>query len=333
LTADRETFEQLAEPYRRQLHLHCYRMLGSFQEAEDLVQETFLRAWRARDRFEGRTSFRNWLYRIATNACLNALSTRPHTTRILPTDYVPSTDAFPAGEPASDVSWLQPYPDWALEDVTDTDLGPEVRYELQESVQLAFLAAIQRLPPRQRVVVLLRDVLGWSAAEAAELLEASSASVNSALQRGRATLAMHLPTKESMVMARPATDDQAQRLLLDQYLEAWYATDIDRFVSVLREDATLSMPPWPNWYRGREAIARFFGWAWPQHAELRVVAAGANWQPAFVQYARANDGGPLEAQAVQVLTLSATRDAVVAITIFLDPEVIASFRVPLILES
>ncbi len=326
---DREAFEQLAEPYRRQLQLHGYRMVGSFHEAEDLVQETFLRAWRARERFEGRTSFRNWLYRIATNACLNAIAARPTAQRILPPSYGPPTDQFPEGEPAEDIPWLQPYPDWGLDGIPDSDVGPEARYELDESVQLAFVAAIQRLPPRQRAVLLLRDVLGWSAAEAALLLDTSSVSVNSALQRARATLATQLPRNEAFYSA---ASDEKQRALLDRYVTAWQAADIDRFVAVLREDAIVSMPPWAHWYRGCESMARLFNWAWRRRSDLHIVPAAANRKPAFIQYARFSEGGPLESHGIQVVTLTPQADAISAITVFRDPKVIASFRVPRILE-
>ena len=327
---DRTAFEESVEPYRQQLRLHCYRMLGSFHEAEDLVQETFLRAWRARGRFEGRTSLRNWLYRIATNACLNALAARPSAVRLLPTSYGPPTDDFPEGPRPDDVPWLQPYPDWALEGIADPELGPEVQYELQESVQLAFVAAIQRLPPRQRAVLLLRDVLGWTAAEAAVLLDTSSVSVNSALQRARATLASHLPAQE---WAAPAPADETQRALLERYVAAWQAADIDRFVAVLREDAILSMPPWPHWYQGRESIARFFSWAWARRRALQIVPTSANRQPAFVQYAHLHDDVRLELHSVQVLTLSAQADAITAITVFLSRDVIDSFKMPRFLEA
>jgi RNA polymerase sigma-70 factor (ECF subfamily) len=234
---DQDTFQQLAEPFRRELQLHCYRMLGSFQEAEDLVQETFLRAWRARDRFEGRMSFRNWLYRIATNACLNALAKRPN--RSLPELHGQPSDRPPEGLPASDIAWLEPYPDAAIEGIRDTAPGPEARYELREAVQLAFVAAIQQLPPRQRAVLLLRDVLGWSASDTARLLDTSVVAVNGAVRRARATLETRLPT------GRPdrLPSDAAQRTLLERYVRAWEEPDLSRFVTLLKEDAMLRMPP------------------------------------------------------------------------------------------
>src|SRR5438034_1644739 len=191
---DRRAFQQLTEPHRRELLVHCYRMLGSFHDAEDLVQETLLRAWRGLKSFDGRASTRYWLYRIATNACLNALATRASASRVLPETESPATEQMPDREPASDIAWLEPYPDSALEQIADEAPGPDVRYEMREAVQLAFIAAIQLLPPRQRAALLLRDVLGWSAADVARLLDASVASVNGALQRARAMIDKRFPT-------------------------------------------------------------------------------------------------------------------------------------------
>src|SRR5215472_13615480 len=211
--ADREAFQRLVEPYRRELHLHCYRMLGSLDDADDLVQETYLRAWRAFDRFEGRASLRTWLHRIATNACLNALTgRRARARRVLPDDLNPPANSMPDGEPATEVPWLEPYPDSALEGIADAAPGPDARYEMHEAVQLAFIAAIQYLPPRQRAVLLLREVVGISAAETGRLLDASVASVNSALQRAHATLEKRLPAGLPAVQALP---DDRQRALLE----------------------------------------------------------------------------------------------------------------------
>src|SRR6266446_4435927 len=223
-------FEQLAEPFRRELKVHCYRMLGSLHEAEDAVQETYLRAWRSFESFDGRGSFRAWLYRIATNACLDALASRKHAHRLLPDQRAPATTEMPDGTPATDVAWLEPYPDADLEGIADDAPNPEAKYTSRQAVQLAFVAVIQQLPPRQRAVLLLCDVLGWSAAEAAALLGGSIASVNSALQRSRETLARH------HAAGRPPADaptDPGQKKLLGRYVQAWEALDLEGFVSLL----------------------------------------------------------------------------------------------------
>src|SRR6201997_3529902 len=205
----REEFGPLVEPFRRELKLHCYRMLGSLHEAEDLVQETYLRAWRSFDRFE-RGSFRAWLYRIATNACLNALASRKNMQRLLPDQQAPAAATFqmPEGTPPADIQWLEPYPDSNLEGIADIAPNPAARYASHEAVQLAFVAAIQQLPPRQRAVLLLCDVLGWAAGEAATLLGGSTASINSALQRARETLAKSYPGGQPVVVTSPSPAQQ-----------------------------------------------------------------------------------------------------------------------------
>jgi RNA polymerase sigma-70 factor (ECF subfamily) len=319
---DRDAFQALAEPYRRQLQVHCYRLLGSFFEAEDLVQDTFLRAWRARERFEGRTSFRNWLYRIATNACLNALAARPSDRRVLPDGYGPPATGVPEGGPSTEIAWLEPYPDAALDALADAAPGPDARYEIRESVQLAFIAAIQQLPPRQRAILILRDVLGWSAAETAQLLDASVASVNSALQRARATLETRFPAGQP---SRSVATDARQRELLERYVKAWEASDIDGFVALLREDAVLRMPPWREWYRGHAAIRRFFSWAWgpPSTDGVRLVPTAANGQPAFLHYVRGEHPSELVAHGLLVLTLA--EDAIAVVTVFRDPALVSAF--------
>jgi RNA polymerase sigma-70 factor (ECF subfamily) len=321
-----DAFQELVEPYRHQLQVHCYRMLGSFHEAEDLVQETYLRAWRARDRFEGRTSLRNWLYRIATNVCLTALSSSARSRRVTPDAYGPSASAteLPLGKPVTEVAWLEPYPDADLPDLADAAPGPEAHYEMRESVQLAFVAAIQQLPPRQRAVLLLRDVLGWSAVEAAELLESSVASVNSALQRARASVEARAPHDE----AAESDADARQRDLLGKYITAWEASDIESLVTLLREDAVLSMPPWSQWFRGADAIRTFLQWGMRAGRRFRLVATGANAQPAFGQYIwrSENPYGGYEAHALIVLTLD--ERAISAMTIFVDKQLVLEFGLP-----
>jgi RNA polymerase sigma-70 factor, ECF subfamily len=308
-----QSFEQLAEPLRREIKLHCYRMLGSVHEAEDLVQETYLRAWRSFDSFEV-GSFRPWLYRIATNACLDALASRKNMQRFLPDQRAPATAQMPDGTPAIDVAWLEPYPDSNLEGIADEAPNPEARYASLEAVQLAFIAAIQLLPPRQRAVLLLCDVLGWSAVEAATLIGSSTASINSALQRARETLAKRYPDGRPAVSAPP---NPAQQKLLGRYLRAWEGLDVDSFVALLKEDAIYTMPPLPQWYAGREAIRTFFQWAWKAYDGYRMMPIAANRQPAFVAYARKRADAPWAAHSIHVLTLE--HDMISTLTLFVKP--------------
>ena len=323
---DHEAFERAAEPYRRQLQVHCYRMLGSLQDAEDLVQETYLRAWRARDRFEGRTSFRNWLYRIATNACLNVAASRSYKARVLPDAVGPPSDLIPPGEAAAEIPWIEPYPDILLDTVPDRAPGPDARYELRESVQLAFIAAVQQLPGRQRAVLLLRDVLGWSAAETAQLLDTTVSSVNSALQRARATLGQHEQT-----MPPPA--DEVQRDLVERYVQSWENLDMESFIALLKEDVVLRMTPWPRWYRGRATVRAFFEWVWQRNRDhaFRVVPFGANGQLAFAQYARVGDAAEYQAHSLLILTLQ--ENVVSVLTGFRDPSLFPRFGLPTSLPS
>jgi RNA polymerase sigma-70 factor, ECF subfamily len=326
-----QAFERLAEPFRRELKLHCYRMLGSLHEAEDAVQETYLRAWRSFGSFDGRGSFRAWLYRIATNACLDGLASRKHAQRILPDQHAPATAEMPDGTAATDVAWLEPYPDANLEGIADDAPNPEARYTSREAVQLAFVAIIQQLPPRQRAVLLLCDVLGWPAAEAAALLGSSTASVNSALQRSRETLAKRYPGGRSAA-ALPL--DGAQQELLGRYLKAWEGLDLDSFVSLLKEDATYTMPPLPQWYVGREAIRTFFGWAWKRYGGFHLVPATANRQPAFAAYSRNGAGAPWAAHSIHLLSLEQKR--ISRLTLFAKPngpQLFHAFGLPLILPE
>jgi RNA polymerase sigma-70 factor, ECF subfamily len=323
---DRDAFQELVEPYRHQLQVHCYRMLGSFHESEDLVQETFLRAWRARHRFEGRTSLRNWLYRIATNACLNAVARTNRSRRVLPDDLGPPATIVeaPLGPPETEIAWLEPYPDAALPDIPDEALGPEARYEMRESVQLAFVAAMQHLPPRQRAVLVLRDVLGWSANETAELLDSSLASVNSALQRARATLDARRPHAAT---GEPASDAR-HKDLLERYVTAWEASDIASLVTLLRQDAVLSMPPWPLWYRGPDAIRGFLEWGMREGRRFRLVATQANGQPAFGQYMWRAEHRLADFEAHALIVLTCEGNAISALTIFVDRELMTKFGLP-----
>lgn len=330
-----QPFERLAEPLRRELKLHCYRMLGSLHEAEDLVQETYLRAWRSFDGFEAGTSFRAWIYRIATNACLNALASRRHVQRLLPDQQAsPSvTVKLPDGPPPSEVAWLEPYPDSDMDGIADDAPNPEARYTSREAVRLAFVAAIQQLPPRQRAAILLCDVLGWAATEAAALLGGSTAAINSALQRARETLAKSYPEGRPATALRPSSEQQE---LLDRYLRAWEGHDLEGFVALLKEDATFSMPPWPLWYAGREMIRSFFAMAWTTCGGLRLIPTVANGQPAFAIYERSAADGRWAAHSIHVLALE--DGGISALTAFIcveptGPHLFEAFGLPLVLPD
>jgi RNA polymerase sigma-70 factor, ECF subfamily len=293
---DQAAFAALAERYRRQLHVHCYRMLGSFEDAEDVVQETLMRAWRSRASFQGRSLFRTWLYRIATNACLNALQRAPR--RILVADVPPRDPSaeLPAEErpdlaaPPAELPWLQPYPDHLLDQAAPSDAEPDAVVVARETIELAYLTAIQHLPPRQRAILILRDALGWSAKDTAGLLETSVASVNSALQRARSTMRARLPARRlDWAQATRPSDDE--RSVLRRFMDAHDRADVAAFAALLRADARQAMPPHLLWYDGREAMvtvfARYIHPASPNYpGQLRSVAAAANRQPAVAVYLR-----------------------------------------------
>ncbi len=290
-----ETFEALVESHRRGLHAHCYRMLGSLHDAEDAYQDAMLRAWRALPRLREEAAARTWLYRIATNVCLNAIARRPR--RVLPADYGPAWSvADGAGEPVEESLWLEPYPDKELE---SGYAAPEARYEQREAVELAFVAALQHLPAQQRAALILRDVLGFSARESASALDTSSAAVNSALQRARRTVEERLPERSQQATLRTLGDERS-RDLLHGYLDAWERKDIPAIVSMLADDVTFDMPPWPSWYRGRAMVeellrvnrdACFEDW--------RLVPIRANGQLAYASYGLVD--GRFTAQAICVL--------------------------------
>ena len=279
----RETFDELAERHRREIHVHCYRMLGSMQDAEDALQETLLKAWRGRLTFEGRASFRTWLYRIATNTCLRALERASVQGRRLPTQAGPSVRFQPLGDPDRVTPWLEPFPDPGLADQHDPAPGPDARVETAEAVRLAFVAAIHELPPRQRAILLLREVVGMSAVEAAACLDISTAAANSALQRARMTVRRRFP---SGAPDRPTQIGEAERAVLERYVRAWEACDIDGLVALLSTDTVWSMPPWRQWYVGPAAIAEFVGWVWSRAKgrRERLVPTSANGSPAFGYY-------------------------------------------------
>ena len=327
-TPSRADFVRAAEAHRGALKLHCYRMLGSLDEAEDAVQESMLRAWRGFGNFEARASIKNWLYRIATNVALNMVASRARRGRLMPYQLDGPSVERPQGRPDAETSWVEPYPDAELENLADPIAGPAARYELRESVRLAFIAAIQQLPPRQRAALLLADAMGWSAIEVAAVLDASVASVNSALQRARAKLA----TLHHDARPAPMADDH-QRKLLERYVRAWESADLERFVALLKEDAVYSMPPWREWYLGRKAIADFFGAVWPAYRGFRLVPVGANLQPAFALYSLGAEGR-WNAHSIQLLALD--EDDIGTITMFKQPlahKLFAAFQLPMILDA
>jgi RNA polymerase sigma-70 factor (TIGR02960 family) len=306
---DDEAFRVLTDPYRRELQVHCYRILGSLQDAEDAVQETLLSAWRGLAGFQERASLRSWLYRIATNRCLNAL--RDSGRRSLMVTAGGPTDP-PEPTRRAEPIWLQPFPDELLEGLPDRAAGPDARYETKEAVGLAFVSGLQRMPPQQRAVVVLRDVLGYRAAEIAEMLETSEASVNSALQRARAAL--------EAAPERPAggtvPDSPAQRRLLDRFAEAFEVGDIDTVLALLSEDAWIRMPPEPLEYNGRPAIGEFLRTRrlWREGERLRMVPTRANGQPAFAYYLPDSQADVWRIGGIFVLTVAG--EEIVTITRF-----------------
>ena len=300
---DEAAFVTLAERYRRQLQVHCYRMLGSVQDAEDLVQETLLRAWRARATFEGRSLFRTWLYRIATNACLNALERSPR--RVIPPDLGPATDSpRPELVESPELPWLEPYPDHLLDPVAPAEDEPDAVVVARETIELAYLAAIQHLQPRQRAILILREALGWSTQEIASLLETTVFSVKSGLQRARATMRRRLPTRrlDWTSASRPTEDELA---LLRRYMDAHVRNDPSALAAMLRSDARQTMPPIPIWFTGGPAIAALKAW-WlgPGSAgDLRAVPSAANRQPAAAFYLRRYGDTAYRLVAVEVLRI------------------------------
>jgi RNA polymerase sigma-70 factor (TIGR02960 family) len=315
---DEEAFAQLTNPYRRELQLHCYRILGSVQDAEDLLQETLLAAWRGLDQFEGRSSLRAWLYRIATNRCMNAL----RESKRRPLD---ARHDLPQPTRLSEPLWLEPYPDAMLEGLADMAPAPEARYETKEAVALAFVSGLQHLPGRQRAALVLRDVLGFQASEVAEMLDGSEASVNSALQRARATLDSRLPASRERA---PLPRSARERELLARFAEALESGDTDRVVELLTDDALLTMPPEPLEYQGHDAIAAFLSNRFATHAGRRVllVPTRANSQPAFGHYVEDPHAPIMRFFGVLVLTLEG--DRIAALTRFGDTAILPHFGLP-----
>jgi RNA polymerase sigma-70 factor (TIGR02960 family) len=320
---DEQAFRTLTEPYQRELQVHCYRMLGSVQDAEDALQETLLAAWRGLDGFEERASLRAWLYRIATNRCLNALrdsARRPAREPGRPLPFVP-----PEPTRYGEAMWLEPYPDVLLEGVPDAAPGPEARLEMRESIGLAFVTALQRLAPRQRAVLVLRDVLGYRAGEVATMLDTTEASVNSALQRARATLEEVAPSGPDRA---PLPRSAHERELVARFADAFEAGDLDRVLGLLTEDAWVTMPPEPLEYQGHDAIAAFLSHAFAARWQdrHRLVPTRANGQPAFGHYIPDPQSGIVRGVGVLVLTLES--DRIAQITRFGGASLLARFGLP-----
>src|SRR5438445_7605182 len=311
---DEGAYGQLVGSYRGELHAHGYGLLGSVHDAEDALQESLLRAWRGLPRFEGRSSLRSWLYTIATNTCLNAIARRPK--RVLPIDYAPASDPHEGpGEPVVESVWVEPYPDETL-GLEDGVASPEARYEQREAVELAFVAALQNLAPNQRAVLILREVLGFSAREVADSLETSVPSVNSALQRARKTGEGRLPDQSQQASLRALGDDSV-REVVDGYVEGWQRGDVEAVVSMLTEDASFTMPPLRTWFHGREEIGIFLaGWPLSGLWRWRPLLVRANGQPALAFYSWDDDEQAYLPFALNVLTLRG--DCISDVTAFIS---------------
>ena len=322
---DGEAFRELTEPYRRELQVHCYRMLGSFQDAEDALQDTLLAAWQGLEGFEGRASIRTWLYRIATNRCLNArrsASRRPAKEWDI-AEYEP-----PQPTRHGEIVWLEPFPDTLLEGAMDVPLGPEARYEQAESISLAFVTALQVLPPRQLAVLVLRDVLGFHANEVADMLDSTIDSVNSALKRARAGLQRRLPSIAEREPA-PAPDSPSEQAIVAEFVRAYESGDLDDLVALLTDDVFLSMPPFPLEYEGRDVVARFYASMIGSGRKFDLVPTRANGQPAFGAYLRASTG---IRHGTGLLVLTLTGDRICSVTRF-DNSVLPWFGLPRSLPS
>jgi RNA polymerase sigma-70 factor (ECF subfamily) len=322
---DQEAFAALVGPYRRELQVHCYRILGSVQDAEDALQESLLSAWRSFENFRGRSSLRTWLYRVATNHSLDALRAAG---RRPPVTTTPSGVEPPEPTRLGEVTWLQPYPDVLLDDLPDSAPGPDVVIEQREATSLAFVTALQLLPPRQRAVLILRDVLGYRASEVAAMLRSTEDSVTSALKRARAALAAPGNRRRPLP---PAPGSAEERRVADKFVAAFAVHDVDAIVALLTEDAWVKMPPMPFEYQGRQAAARFFTAIAPLPGrELRCVRARANGQPAFATYAPDAAAGVWRASGLIVLALAGDR---VSDVVRFETAVLASFGLPRILHA
>ncbi len=316
---DGAAFRELTEPYRRELQVHCYRMLGSFQDAEDVLQDTMLAAWQGLAGFEGRASIRTWLYRIATNRCLNAL--RSASRRPAKEWNIADID-LPEPTRLGEIVWLEPYPDTLREGAVNVPLGPEARYEQTEAISLAFVTALQLLPARQRAVLILREVLGYPANEVADMLDSTVESVNSALKRARTTLQQRVPSDGE---PPPAPDSAVEQALVAKFVRAYESGDVDALVALLTADVNVSMPPVPLEYHGRNVVARFYATIFRMGRIYHLVPTRANGQLAFGTYLRAPTGGIRHGAGLLVLTLAG--DRICAMTRF-DNNVLGWFGLP-----
>ena len=307
---DEDAYAALVEGHRASLHAHCYRMLGSVPDAEDALQEALLGAWRGLSRFEGRSSLRTWLYTIATNACLKAIERRP--TRVMPVDFGPAGDPHvDLDEPLIESVWVGPYPD--------------ARYEQRESVELAFIVALQHLPARQRAVLILRDVLGFSGAEVAEALEMTPAAVYSALQRAHLAVEQRVPEQSQQATAA-ALGDARLRGLVERYVDAWQRADVDALVDLLTEDAVIAMPPYRTWFAGRDAVITFLRKTPLRGRRWRILPTTANGQLAFACYLISEETGGYDWHSIEIIGLRG--DRISEITAFLDPDGYRLFALP-----
>ena len=322
---DGEAFRELTEPYRRELQVYCYRMLGSLQDAEDALQDTLVAAWQGLGGFEGRASIRTWLYRIATNRCLNA---RRSASRRPAKEWDVAEYEPPEPTRLGEVVWLEPFPDALLEGVMDAPLGPEARYEQAEAISLAFVTALQVLPPRQLAVLVLRDILGFHANEVADMLDSTIDSVNSLLKRARASLQRRLPTSADREPA-PAPDSPSEQTTVAEFVRAYESGDLDALVGLLTDDVFLSMPPFPLEYEGRDVVGRFYASMIGSGRRFDLVPTRANGQPAFGAYLRASTG---IRHGTGLLVLTLTGDRICSVTRF-DNSVLPWFGLPRSLPS
>ena len=336
LQGNADEFSRLTEPYRLELQVHCYRILGSLTEAEDMVQETFLRAWKRLATYQGRSTFRAWLYKIATNACLDVLD-RDRSRRTLPVNIYPAADPHTGIlPPAPENHWLEPFPDeWLIDQAA---ANPEAHYSSYESISLAFLTALQTLPPRQRAVLILSDVLDWSAQETADLLGLTVAAVNSALHRARVTLAKNYHSQEANHPLQLQPDEHTRKML-DRYVHAWQVADVDGLVALLKQDAVFSMPPSPTWYQGRNAIRQFVKetlfanegvFSGKAAGRWRLITIQANGQSAAAIYIR---GGTKEYRPFGIQVLKFGRSGIAQIISFMDPALPIHFGLPEVIKD